>query len=268
MRYIDLKLIPTGTGNYMKRWITCAKKHSQKVATLSSAQERKEYIDNHTYWSKAKETFINIFGNKCWYSDMDLSIDFGDIDHFRPKGESLDERKKIILADGYWWLAYDYKNFRLSCAVCNQGGGKGDYFPLKSGCSPAQTNGTLESEYLLLDPCNQDDVKLVGFDLNGEVIPLTIDAWEIYRVEKTKEILNLDKFNIARKQKIQDCNAYLKVFENEYYNKNSEGLLHAIKDLRCLVDDKAPLSSVACFHIREKITGEQYEYVLRQALDI
>lgn len=268
MRYIDLNLIPTGKGTYMKKWLTYAKRHSENVAAMLTPQERKTYIDDHKYWSKVKGTFINIFGNKCWYSDMDLSIDFGDIEYFRPKGKSWDEKKTIILKDGYWWLAYDYKNFRLSCAVCNQGGGKENYFPLRAGCVPAQVNGALENDYLLLDPCDQDDVKLIGFDLNGAVMPITTDVWKIYRVKKTEEILNLGRFNEARKQKIQDCNAYLKVFENEYYCNNSVGLLNAIKNLRSLVDNKTPLSSVASFHIKAKIVGEPYEDELSQALNL
>ena len=97
MRYIDLNLIPTGKGTYIKKWLTWAQKHTNTVSILPTDQAKKDYISNHTYWSKVKKTFIDFFGNKCWYSDMDLSIDFGDIDHFRPKAKSLDEQKKIIL---------------------------------------------------------------------------------------------------------------------------------------------------------------------------
>ena len=51
-------------------------------------------------------------------------------------------------------------------------------------------------------------------------------------------------------------------------HKNSAGLLNAIEDLRSLVDNKTPLSSVASFHIKEKIVGKPYETELRLALNL
>ena len=78
------------------------------------------------------------------------------------------------LRDGYWWLAFDYMNFRVCGNVGNRK--KGGWFPLKDGslCSThAQPCEESETRYLL-DPIDDDDVALIAFDEEGKVIPMPV----------------------------------------------------------------------------------------------
>ncbi len=65
-------------------------------------------------------------GRACGYCARDLpGNDRGDVDHFRPKGNVVDAPTH----GGYWWLAYTFTNYVLSCSICNRTL-KRDHFPL------------------------------------------------------------------------------------------------------------------------------------------
>ena len=85
-------------------------------------------------WAEAKKAFQNIIGCKCWYCEMEATRFDQPVDHFRPKNSVAECDGKH---DGYWWLAFDWKNYRLACTFCNSlrrsedtVGGKQDRFPL------------------------------------------------------------------------------------------------------------------------------------------
>lgn len=63
---------------------------------------------NSNRWKAAKEQMINETHGKCSYCEAPFSlVSYGDVEHFRPKSK-------------YWWLAYSYENFLVSCQLCNQ----------------------------------------------------------------------------------------------------------------------------------------------------
>ncbi|MDD2342535.1 MAG: hypothetical protein PHV54_06565 [Tolumonas sp.] len=136
MRYIDLLQVdackPADWDTKAQEWlsaITYSLDKSAKFQTLGSV------------WSVFKPNFILKFGDKCWYSEVPrIGTDFN-IDHFRPKG-AVKKAKRIYASkiingksqnhSGYWWLAFEPKNYRYSCQYANQprdNGGKHDYFP-------------------------------------------------------------------------------------------------------------------------------------------
>ena len=98
------------------------------------------------------------------------------------------------MRDGYWWLAFDYMNFRACGNVGNRK--KGGWFPLKDGslCSShSQPCEESEARYLI-DPIDDDDVALLAFDEEGKVIPMPgITAWEQERVLETVRRLKLNE---------------------------------------------------------------------------
>ena len=66
-------------------------------------------------------------GRVCAYCGCDLpDNDKGDVEHFRPKGKVIEDATH----GGYWWLAYTFANYLMSCAVCNRVC-KRDRFPLR-----------------------------------------------------------------------------------------------------------------------------------------
>lgn len=59
-------------------------------------------------WKPAKKQLLAETGGKCAYCEAPTSVvAFGDVEHYRPKSS-------------YWWLAYCYDNYLVSCQLCNQ----------------------------------------------------------------------------------------------------------------------------------------------------
>ena len=130
MRYIDLSIIDVNDPD-VKAWLVKARQRLNTLSCKTSHSERSQYLARNNIWSEFKPILRKYYGDKCWYSECSLEGTFGDIDHFRPKSKSTDEQGNTILADGYWWLAYDYFNYRLSCEKSNRGfedGGKKNVF--------------------------------------------------------------------------------------------------------------------------------------------
>ncbi len=79
-------------------------------------------IQKHTFnsnrWKPAKEQLLAETRDKCAYCEASISVvAFGDVEHYRPKSV-------------YWWLAYCYDNYLVSCQICNQRFKK-DLFPIQ-----------------------------------------------------------------------------------------------------------------------------------------
>jgi uncharacterized protein (TIGR02646 family) len=58
----------------------------------------------------------------------------GRVEHFRPKGAIAG-----VGSQGYWWLAYEFGNYFLSCDTCNSPAIKGSKFPLRTTDCPRIT---------------------------------------------------------------------------------------------------------------------------------
>jgi hypothetical protein len=116
---------------------------------------------------------------KCWYSESRNPTADKNVDHFRPKNR-VDEDPAH---EGYWWLAFTWRNFRYSSQWCNQrrvddvngtSGGKWDRFPLCSNSFRARQEGDdIEQEDPeLLDPIDPNDWKLLTFRADGHPTPV------------------------------------------------------------------------------------------------
>lgn len=165
-----------------------------KLDALGKRDERNALIDaNSAHWGALKEWLLALSAGKCWFSEVRELYSHYDVEHFRPKKEAkaLDA---AVLRDGYWWLAFDYMNFRVCGNVGNRK--KGGWFPLKDGslCSSyAQPCEESETRYLL-DPIEDNDVALIAFDEEGKVIPMPDSSdWEKARVIETVKRLKLNE---------------------------------------------------------------------------
>ena len=266
MRYIDLSIIKTSDPDVVA-WFSNAKLCLGELSKLATHGERKQYMKKHNIWSDFKPILIRYYGEKCWYSECSLEGSFGDVDHFRPKGKSTDDKGNLILADGYWWLAYDYLNYRLSCEKSNRSfdaGGKNDMFPLKYGTIPA-TQGNKNDIPVLLDPCVDSDVALIDCNEAGEIVALSADPYEILRVDISKRIYNWDCFNAARKKIRSKCKTALELFEMAY-ESNPNNMVASISQICDLVDPQTPYSSFAKRYIQLKIQDKPYKDVIQKIL--
>lgn len=266
MRYIDLSIIDPNEPD-VKAWLNKAGRKLKTLSGKSTHAERTEYLSGVNIWNEFKPILIRYFGEKCWYSECSLEGAFGDVDHFRPKNRSTDEQKNIILPDGYWWLAYDYFNYRLSCEKCNRSygdGGKKDKFPLKPGTVPAVFPGEDDAP-LLLDPCEQRDPDLIDCDESGKIISLSTDSYDQLRIDVSRRIYNWECFNSARRRVRSECKTALEQFEI-IYNSAPDKMEAPLKRICELVDAETPYSSFAKKYIALKIQDKPYQNVINHVL--
>jgi len=160
------------------------------------------------------DSLRGVVGNKCWYSEILLAGADPNVDHFRPKGKvrEIDNETLVpngVESDGYWWLAFDSGNFRLSSMHSNQrrvdtntNGGKWDYFPVEGARAQPTVNLNLINEVVLpFDPCSYTDVTLMWFGPDGKP---GFSNWrrnpsqhEIKRMKITIWLYHLDKHETA-----------------------------------------------------------------------
>lgn len=128
-------------------------------------------------WRDLAKPLSILRNGKCWYSESKNPTSDKDVDHFRPKNRVAEDPDH----EGYWWLAFQWNNYRYSCQWCNQRrvdnangtkGGKLDHFPVVGSFrARLETDNWKQEEVELLDPIDPDDWKLLTFLPNGQPTP-------------------------------------------------------------------------------------------------
>lgn len=197
-------------------WLDKVAALQAELEQLGTSEERKAFIDDHSaVWGEIKDKLLEMSHGKCWYSEAPDAVSDWHVDHFRPKKRALDEDKTEH--EGYYWLAFDWKNYRVAGSYPNsphrdgkgETRGKWDYFPLVDGCARADwDHRDCDQEIcLLLDPASQNDPKLMTFDEEGVPAPSDSDnAIVVKKVATTVHYLYLDSPRLiaARKRKWRD----------------------------------------------------------------
>jgi len=217
--------------------------------------ERNKVIDDHgQHWGALKEWMLALSHGKCWFSDTKDLFSHYEVEHFRPKKQAIDDETGE--RDGYWWLAFDYSNFRICGNVGNRK--KGGWFPLQLGsrCSTYADRCEESEAPYLLDPTDPTDVEILAFDEEGKVIPAPgASGWQKERVEVSVERLKLDKHEPlveARRAKWQEVTreieGYLQAKQRSTRGTNpgaKRDLAGHIRKIRAAIEPDQALSSVA-----------------------
>jgi uncharacterized protein (TIGR02646 family) len=224
-------------------------------------KERNEFIDAHgNHWGELKDWLLALSGGKCWFSETVNPSSHYEVEHFRPKkvAKALDGSER----DGYWWLAFDYMNFRACANVPNRK--KGGWFPLIAG-SRCSTYGDRCEDYehpYLIDPIVAGDVSLIAFDEEGKVVAVPGASNEDQ--ERVRETVNRLKLNEHTPLAEERRKVWQKVDRRiEEYNaararataKDPVARVKmnlALSEIHCLTRPSQPLSAVArwCVHLR------------------
>jgi hypothetical protein len=187
MRYIQLRERSPGP-----EWVAKADALLAQLRAASDRDARNAIIDaNSAVWGELKEWLLALSHEKCWFSEAKDCFSHWDVEHYRPKKSAKDADGTT--SDGYWWLAFDWQNYR----ICGNAGNrkKGTYFPLRVGCARCMPLGDHRLEDpQLLDPIDEDDPALLSFNMEGRAVPAAhvTDDWERARVEYSVERYNLD----------------------------------------------------------------------------
>lgn len=216
MRYVDLSKI-----EIPEVWLKKAQKLQLELEAFVDIKDKLEHIDKNPIWQDPSlfRALSNAMDGKCWYSEAKDLMSDRDIDHYRPKKEAKDVAGKV--RDGYWFLAYDWENYRFSSIYSNRlridkftpeeiSYGKGSYFPLKVGSVIAVNKKQIEDESpYLLDPTKKHDASLISFNGFGRVIPSVPKSfsWDVLRVEASIKFYHLNHSPLkgARKRRWEAC---------------------------------------------------------------
>lgn len=268
MIYIDLEnKLPTDTDipgwvpwsqTKWEQWKLDSERYL-KIMAWFDRKGRKDWrnalIDKYSsHWGALKPWLAALSRGKCWFSDVRDIYSHYDVEHFRPKKEAKELDGTV--RDGYWWLAFDYMNFRLCGNVGNRK--KGGWFPLQNGslCSTYVSRCEESEDHYFLDPIIASDVNLVGFRDDGTLMPWPdSSAWQAARVEQTAKRLKLNEHHLLaeeRRKIWQRIHALATKYENQTARcangknpgarQKAEEAAKRITEMTCLDEE---LSSVA-----------------------
>lgn len=279
MMHITMRPLEKRTDWPPEKWKEDAQKALDELLRLPAGERRAPVINRHAaLWSELKDDLRRLSHGKCWYCETRIDRDFGDIDHFRPKGKV----EGVPGHPGYWWLAFEWRNFRFSCKLCNvketdheaeEGdgkGGKGALFPLLDGetyrvcCREdyEEYEDLLNENPLLLDPTEQRDVLLLTFARDGQAKPSTQDkeAPSYCRADTSIRTYHLDHSRLIRERhdlfiriqrlvrKVQRHQARWEKYRDRSSREYSKD---ALEELASLISREAQYSAAARAYLKE-----------------
>jgi hypothetical protein len=158
-----------------------------------------------------------LYKNKCAYCEK--LCYYPRVEHFRPKGRVIGNQP---LANGYYWLCYEWTNLLPSCHECNSIEAKGDKFPIRgirkntfpvSGNPPIfdSTQNLYDSNYLT----DEDP-----YYINPEYCD---DFWSHFDFERSGKIVGISDYGIRTiadfKLDDEDRNGWRREIYELYFNK-------------------------------------------------
>ncbi len=233
--YIDKIKLPEGWEEKALRAKEAVENNDESVDKFSSV------------WQDLKDALAKLSHGKCWYCECKQIRSDNAVDHFRPKSK-------------YQWLAFDYKNYRYSCTLCNskrknpethETEGKGNEFPLIDESKRVkEASGNLNQEApLLLDPCKSNDVCLLDFRDDGSPCArYQDDEIKKKRAEVSIKLYHLDHPDLVEKRKELALEIKQKIEEiDDFISKYpdiepSESLM---QDLHRFMNESSELSAFA-----------------------
>jgi uncharacterized protein (TIGR02646 family) len=198
------------TGEQRIWWEAWSARAAKKMADYLSKRAAGEACElDDSIWSDLKAWLLkHVFHEKCAYCEVHVTASgFGDAEHYRPKGNVTvsagPTKRPVTLADGkphdgYYWLAYDWRNLLPACTRCNNA--KSDLFEVEGAhvADPSHdTSGLNAAERpFLLYPYEDDPSKHLRFGKNGVVA--AIDGSP--RGKATIRILGLDRRELTEER--------------------------------------------------------------------
>lgn len=191
------------------------------------------------YWRKddVVKALWKMHRGKCCYCERkrDMKRET-DVEHFRPKAEITDYPDH----PGYWWLAYDWENYLLSCKTCNQGHKK-NHFPLIDNSPVYGPDDDLTEERpFLVNPAKESPEEFIGFDC-GTVLGIYAKAIGLDdegQGRRTIELLGLNKGTLPG-QRAELVNTLMLIVETMYtvIRQGTESSIRQTADLADLIKE-------------------------------
>lgn len=277
MRHIDLNEVRR---NLPADWDDRAKRALEELRA-AAPDERKSVLSRRDIWRRLASALADVSHKKCWYCETQELRSDDPVDHFRPKAgvEECGDHP------GYWWLAFEWRNLRLSCTYCNsrrrddvtgETGGKQNSFPLVDPAMRAYGEADdLTREYpKLLDPTEHADTTLLWFREDGMADAGFDEASRPTQHDRVRTsikayFLNHTDLVEARIELFQRVRRLVrhggKCFEDwsSGDEASKDGYDLAVGELRTLRDAKAKFSTAAKHMINSLSEDEQHRWLQR-----
>jgi uncharacterized protein (TIGR02646 family) len=286
MRFIDLERLedlqdwPPGKHPFQKytpqRWEARLLQAQEELRNAADSETwRKIFTKYSDLWSDVKIHLRTQSHDKCWYCETSTRAFPGDIDHYRPKGNIAETADHV----GYWWLAFEWRNWRFVCRYCNslnrdfvtgEVSGKGDSFPLLRG-EAYRIKGPDEYEYYeellreypkLLDPTEREDTALLTFTSEGVPEPVEENeqqdtyeraraSIEIYHLDSSRLKNERKKIFVQVKRHVEDYQRFIYKWETEHDYSAYALARRAGKALGRMIAKDAEYSMAAIAYLKE-----------------
>jgi uncharacterized protein (TIGR02646 family) len=175
-----------------------------ETAVEGGFKTQRRFQFDSSIWTAAREPLQEASFGKCAYCETRVGPAApAEVDHFRPRRRAEGLHKGEIHPDHYWWLAYAWDNFVLSCRNCHRA--KRNRFPVR-GPRVERGDPITAEQPLLLDPCASDKPsEHLWFEDDGRVRPIS------ERGDVTIEVLALNRPGLveARRNVAQETLALL-----------------------------------------------------------
>ncbi len=212
MRHIELHEVERRVPD---AWKQRAEQARQDIQDCPDDQKSTLVNDHADIWQDPdlKAKLLEVSHDKCWYCESRQVRSDKSVDHFRPKNRVAECPEH----PGYWWLAFNLDNYRLSCTYCNSRrkdrenqstGGKHDHFPLIDETQRVYAGDVSREQPELLDPLTHTDPGLLWFLPDGTSIPkYNPDTHPIYhrRAQRSIDLYHLNHTDL-QEQRQQLCN--------------------------------------------------------------
>lgn len=147
----DFKILSIGPYDF-KTW----KAKANAAAVIALAEKDKEGFEySNAIWTELKQFLFWISKGKCGYCEQKVTgVYAGDVEHYRPKKKVTGEPTH----PGYYWLAYDERNYVPVCQKCNGARAKANHFPLDPTSPRAfKPEDVVKEKPLLINPLGADE---------------------------------------------------------------------------------------------------------------
>lgn len=242
----------------IKAWLLKVKSANEELQKTKDINVHHAYIEtNKRLWGNVdlKDWLLKLSYDKCWYTEVKFGADYPEIEHFRPKKSAKNEKGDVVISSGYYWLAFNLTNYRLSKPMPNRK--KGTFFPIadKSKRAHVCTDCHLDERPWFLDPLAPRDPLLLSFNDNGKAVPAnrTTD-FQQKRVQFTISRFGLNHSLLNRRRKVvwKTCRRLFANYcrltaqaENSKSVRAETKAENVLKELLTLMKPSAEFSSVA-----------------------
>lgn len=217
-----------------------------------SKKALKELLENLALQPENKPKFkSNVYGGfkefllithryKCAYCERDIHNQFGDVEHYRPKGRVISfETNAVEEHPGYYWKAYDWDNFLLSCTRCNSAFKK-NYFPVDGQRSSGPDTELDEEIPLIVNPITDNPNDHFQLQANGKLLGIT----KAGRITILIMGLNDEYFITRRSRALKKGKRTFDALMAERDPDEIENLRQELREMYCERSDEFSMASV------------------------